>query len=139
MQQEWQAPTNDGIRNHSSSASNQRIDRETKGTLDVVGHDPDRIRARLAELDREWDIDRALMLNFAVLGGLSASMTMRSIFRRRKLGGWGALFTTQMAFLAHHAIRRWCPPMPVFRRLGFRSDREINAERLALQRRLGDQ
>ena len=61
---------------------------------------------------------------------------MRSIYRRRKLGGWGALFITQMMFLAHHAIRRWCPPLPVFRRLGLRSAREIEAERMSLQRRL---
>jgi hypothetical protein len=46
------------------------------------------------------------------------------------------MFFTQMGFLANHAIRRWCPPMPVLRRLGFRSDHEISAERVALTRRL---
>ncbi len=130
----WHSPP-DGIRKHTSDASNQRIDRETQLAIEQADS-PARIRARLAEIDCEWNIDRALMLNFAVLGTLSAAMTMRSIFRRKKLGVFGAMFFTQMSFLAHHALRRWCPPMPVFRRLGFRSDHEIAAERVALHRRL---
>ena len=93
-------------------------------------------RARLSELDREWNVDRALMLNFALVGGLSASLAMRSLKRTGRLGGWGAMFFTQIAFLAHHAIRSWCPPMPLFRRLGYRSSAEICAERVALEQRL---
>ena len=48
------------------------------------------------------------------------------------MGGWGLLFWTQMGFLVHHAVKGWCPPLPVFRRLGFRSAQEISAERVAL-------
>lgn len=134
----WEPPHRDDIREHTSAASNERIDRETRDALADASPSPARIRARLAELDREWTVDRALMLNFAVLGGLSGSLAMRRLYTARKLGGWGALFFTQIAFLAHHAIRRWCPPMPVFRRLGFRSESEIGAERVALQRQLDE-
>lgn len=134
--QQWQPPSNDMIRERTSAGSNERIDRETQGAIDDAVRSPDQIRARLAELDREWDVNRALMLNFAVVGGLSASLMARSLLRERKVGGWGAFFITQMGFLAHHAIRGWCPPMPVFRRLGFRSSREINEERNMLQREL---
>jgi hypothetical protein len=126
----------DGIRKHTRASSNQRIDRDTQEALDVVGYSRERIQARLAELDREWDIDRALMLNFAIIGAFTASMTMRNIFRHGKLGVFGAMLFSQLSFLAHHAIRRWCPPMPLFRRLGFRSAREINSERTALELRL---
>ena len=136
MQDAWDPPLNDGIREHTRDSSNARIDRDTQQALDRVGYSRERIYARLAELDREWDIDRALMLNFAVIATFSASMTMRNIFRHRKLGVFGAMFFTQMSFLAHNAIRRWCPPMPVFRRLGFRSAREINRERAELELRL---
>jgi hypothetical protein len=135
-EQSWQPPSNDLIRERTRASSNERIDRETQGALDRALESPAQIRARLAELDREWDVDRALMLNFAVVGGLSASLMARSLLRERKLGGWGVFFITQMGFLAHHAIRRWCPPLPVFRRLGFRSSREINEERNTLERRL---
>lgn len=133
--QTWEL-ADDEIRLRTRESSNERIDREMHDVLHAIGNSPERIRARLDELSREWDIDRALMLNFAIAGGLSASLAMRNVYRTGKLGGWGALFFTQIGFLAHHAIRRWCPPMPVFRRLGFRSTREINAERLVLQKRL---
>jgi hypothetical protein len=126
----------DGIRKHTSTVSNQRIDRETQEALAQVEDSPELIRARLDAIDREWNIDRALMLNFSIVATLSASMAMRNLYRNRKFGVWGVMFFTQMGFLANHAIRRWCPPMPVLRRLGFRSDHEISAERVALTRRL---
>jgi hypothetical protein len=133
--QTYQSPL-DGIRKHTSDASNQRIDHETQEAMEQIEYSPELIRARLDKIDREWNVDRALMLNFAVLASFSASMAMRNVYRHGKLGVFGAAFFTQMAFLAHHAIRRWCPPLPVFRRLGFRSDHEISAERVALLRRL---
>jgi len=48
------------------------------------------------------------------------------------MGGWGALFWVQVGFLAFHALRGWCPPLPLFRRLGFRSADEIGVEREVL-------
>lgn len=76
------------------------------------------------------------MLNFAVIGGLSAGLAMQGLKRHGRLNGWGYFFWTQVGFLAHHAIRRWCPPLPVFRRLGFRSENEIAQERALLERAL---
>lgn len=131
----WQAPENDQIRDRSSDRANQRIDDDTRQEL-AKAESPTTVHQRLAELDREWDIDRALMLNFAVIGGGMAALALRSMRRHRKLGVPGVLLFTQLGFLAYHAIRRWCPPMPVFRRLGFRSDREIAAERVELESRL---
>ncbi len=131
----WQAPENDLIRERSSDRANQRIDEETRDELASARSIP-AMRQRLAELDREWDIDRALMLNFAAIGGVMASLALREMRKHRRLGVPGALLFTQLGFLAYHAIRRWCPPMPVFRRLGFRSDREIAAERVELERRI---
>jgi hypothetical protein len=61
---------------------------------------------------------------------------MRSLRRGHRFSGWRLLLFTQLGFLAHHAIRSWCPPLPVFRRLGFRSNREICAERVALEKQL---
>lgn len=132
----WEAPSHDGIRERLSNSANARIDRETQVAIDEASRSPEQIQARIADLDREWNIDRALMLNFAIVGGLASSLAMRSLARRDKLGGWGALFFTQLVFLANHAVRRWCPPMPVFRRLGFRSQQEIEAERCVLQQEL---
>jgi hypothetical protein len=132
----WKAPKHDDIRRHSSARVNDRIDQRTREAIDETRDSPSKIRARLDEIDREWDIDRALMLNFAVVATVSSSLAMRTLYKHGRLGGWAAMFATQMGFLAFHAIKRWCPPMPVFRRLGFRSDHEIAAERAALQARL---
>jgi hypothetical protein len=35
-------------------------------------------------------------------------------------------------FLLQHALQGWCPPVPILRRLGYRTAREIFEERLAL-------
>ena len=41
-------------------------------------------------------------------------------------------------FLLQHAVQGWCPPVPVFRRLGFRTAAEIDEERYALKALRGD-
>jgi hypothetical protein len=35
-------------------------------------------------------------------------------------------------FFLQHAIQGWCPPLPVLRRLGFRTVQEIEEERAIL-------
>jgi hypothetical protein len=42
------------------------------------------------------------------------------------------------AFLLQHALQGWCPPVPVFRRLGVRTAAEIDRERYALKALRGD-
>ena len=42
------------------------------------------------------------------------------------------------AFLFQHAVQGWCPPVPILRRMGFRTADEINRERYALKALRGD-
>lgn len=128
----------DRVREHSSRVVNDRIDMLARASVDKCierGHDA--IVQRLAELDREWDIDRALMLNFALVGaatfatGLTRYASTRLLAPRRK--GFLYLFGAQLGFMLLHATVGWCPPVPVLRRLGFRTAREIAAERNALR------
>lgn len=137
--QDWYPPPHDDVREHSSDASTRRIDLVTRAGLEEVGDSPSEIRSRLAELDREWNLDRALMLTFSIVGGLTARATMRSLKQRGRYGGWGLFFWTQIGFMAHHAIRGWCPPVELLRRMGFRTAREISAERVTLARRLSNE
>jgi hypothetical protein len=78
---------------------------------------------RLAELDREWDIERTLQANAAtlvVLGtALGALKDRRFHLVPAVVGG----------FLLQHALQGWCPPLNVFRRLGIRTEAEIDYER----------
>lgn len=47
-------------------------------------------------------------------------------------------FVNRRWFLLQHAVQGWCPPLPVFRRLGVRTAREIHEEILALKAMRGD-
>ncbi len=41
-------------------------------------------------------------------------------------------------FLLQHALQGWCPPLPIFRRLGVRTQSEIERVRHALKAARGD-
>lgn len=136
-QVEWHPPLGDRVRSHTSRKSLARIDHETKLSLDR--HARGSLLAmlrRLAELDREWDLDRALMTTFAGTGGASAALSLWEASRRGRPGVWTAIFGAQLAFLVLHTVRGWCPPVAVLRRLGFRTRQEIEAERTALEQLL---
>jgi hypothetical protein len=121
----------DRVRRHTAPPVNERIDALTRARISAVSQDHDRIVERLAELDHEWDIDRALMAQFATVGGLMLGL---GVSRRSRvpLGVLGA----QIVFLMQHAVFGWCPPASLFRRLGFRTQQEICAERAALHAQL---
>jgi hypothetical protein len=88
---------------------------------------PREIPARLAELDREWDLDRAIAGSAAAftLAGLAltALVDRRFIAVPAMVGG----------FLLQHAIQGRCPPAIFLRRLGFRTSGEICEERCGLK------
>jgi hypothetical protein len=132
----WQPPWDDPTRNRTPEHVNRAIDDKTRKAIDAAGDSPDAINARLAKLDHEWHLDRALMAMFSVLGSFTASRAMKKLRSEGKFGGFGLLFWTQMGFLMHHAVRGWCPPVALLRRLGFRTAREISAERCALEKKL---
>ena len=43
-----------------------------------------------------------------------------------------------MSFLVQHSVQGWCPPMPLFRKLGVRTRQEIEREKYALKALRGD-
>ena len=43
-----------------------------------------------------------------------------------------------LPFLFQHAVQGWCPPVPLFRRLGVRTRKEIDREKYALKVLRGD-
>lgn len=124
----------DRIRRHTAPRVMERIDQLTQSSLDATaGAGRDAIVARIKDLDREWDVDRALMANFALAGGLSFFLSQR----RWGWTPWRPILGAQVAFLLMHAVVGWCPPLVIFRRLGVRTAKEISAERSALVARLG--
>ena len=120
------ATTERVIRNTSESV-NRRIHERTEESLRYHERHPERIDARLRELDREWDIERAIESNASVLV-VAGSVLGLTVDRRFML-----LPLVVGGFLLQHALQGWCPPVPILRRLGVRTCREIDLEREALR------
>lgn len=125
---EDELPRFDRVRKSTPKRINLEIDAETKSRLvEYQSKSWSEIQARISELEREWDVDRALMAVFAVLGGTTFALGQKV---NRK---WLALFSVQLGFLFYHSVKGWCPPVAVLRRMGFRTVREIDAEKIALE------
>jgi hypothetical protein len=43
-----------------------------------------------------------------------------------------------LGFLLQHGIQGWCPPLPILRRLGLRTQQEIAAEKYVVRAMRGD-
>jgi hypothetical protein len=117
---------------HTSDAINRQIRRDIEDRLDYYADHPDEIEARLEELAHEWDIERAIEANAATLA--FTGVVLGAVADRR----WLILPAAVTAFLLQHAVQGWCPPVPVLRRLGFRTAHEIERERYALKALRGD-
>jgi len=118
---------------HTADHVNERIQKDMEERVArcaTVGRDA--IERRLAELDREWDIERTLEANAATatLVGLTLGATVSRAFF--------LLPAVVAGFLLQHAVQGWCPPLPILRRLGFRTISEIDQERYALKALRGD-
>lgn len=117
---------------HTSDAVNAQISDSTQQSVVQAAAHPTEIGKRLRELDMEWDVERTLEANAAILG--LVGMTLAATVDRRFL----ALPMAVSAFLLQHAVQGWCPPLPVLRRMGFRTATEIAEERTALRALRGD-
>ncbi|MDW9689191.1 hypothetical protein GHL01_03930 [Sinorhizobium meliloti] len=126
------ATTANRVSAQTSDEINQRLRWQMEERLAYYETHPDQIAARLAELDREWDIERTLEANASTLA-FTGTMLAATVDRR-----WLALPAIVTGFLFQHAMQGWCPPLPILRRLGFRTAEEINQERYALKALRGD-
>ncbi len=126
-------PTTTRVEQHTDEAVNEWIQRQTSHRIALVGRQGESdINRRLEELDQEWDMERTLEANAATLAlvglGLGAFVNRRFFILPAVVAG----------FLLQHAVQGWCPPVPVFRRLGIRTAREIDIERYGLKAIRGD-
>lgn len=123
----------DRVRRHTPPEINQRIDNEIDTTLQrYTGASTEVLSRRIEELDREWDIERVLETNAASVALLGLAL---SRMHSRK---WMWLPTGVAGFLLQHALQGWCPPVSWFRRLGIRTQGEIDREKYTLKVLRGD-
>ena len=120
-------PGKDRVREVTSDAINQEIDNEIARNINYYSsQNTEKIKSRIKKLEEEWDVERTLELNASLiaLGGVILAATVNK--------KWLILPALVTTFLAQHSIQGWCPPIPLFRRLGVRTQKEIETERHAL-------
>jgi len=112
---------------------NEQIHRRTEESIAwTIRRGPVAVERRLAELDREWDIERLLEANASSI--MLVGLVLGTTANRKFLLVPAAV----AAFLLMHALQGWCPPLPILRRLGVRTQAEIESERYALKAMRGD-
>lgn len=100
--------------------------------VEISASDPGRIEKRLSALEREWDIERMLEAN-------ASSLVVLGTLLGYLVNGWFYWIPLLVGgFLLQHAIQGWCPPIRLFRRLGFRTHAEIATEYYSLRALRGD-
>jgi hypothetical protein len=123
----------DRVRRHTAAEVLRRIDDDTVTRVrELAAASSEEIASRLRELDREWDTDRAIEVEAAFMGLFG--LALGTLADRRLL----ALPAMVGLAVFLHATTGWYPLLPVFRRLGLRSAREIARERYALKALRGD-
>jgi hypothetical protein len=112
---------------------NERIREETECNLaQILSASPAAVESRLAELEREWDVERILEMNASALA-LTGVILGLTVSRK-----WLVVPAIVTGFLLQHALQGWCPPIPLLRRLRVRTETEIAQERYALKALRGD-
>ena len=121
------------VTRHTAEHINEQIRRDIEENVArIAAAGPEAMNRRLAELDREWDIERTLEANAAIASLLG--LTLGAAVDRK----WFIFPAVVAGFLLQHAVQGWCPPLPILRRLGFRTQTEIDQEKYALKALRGD-
>lgn len=121
------------VRDNTAHKENTQIDQITIQNLrSFVGKSNKEIAERIAQLDKEWDIERVLSINMATLAIVGIALTLFvNIY-------WILLPLVVLLFYLQHAIQGWCPPIVIFRKLKIRTRPEIDREKYALKALRGD-
>ena len=124
----------DRVRANTSPEVNARLDREMRERVEgYAARRGEEISQRIVELDREWDMERLLETNASVLAFTGVGLAVATGSKK-----WLIIPGIVLPFLFQHAVQGWCPPVPLFRRLGVRTREEIDREKYALKALRGD-
>jgi hypothetical protein len=123
----------DRVRKTSPKTANIEMDQRVLENIKKYRNLPaDQITKRINKLKNEWDIEKTLEVNASALA--LTSMVLGSFYKKQ----WYILSGVVAAFLLQHGLQGWCPPLPVFRKLGIRTRKEIDEEIYALKVLRGD-
>src|SRR5690554_4546060 len=124
---------NDRVQRNTPNLINDEIESELEKHISFYStQSQEVISARIAELEKEWNMDRMLITNASTLAGIGVVLAA-TVHRK-----WLILPGVVLTFLLQHGVQGWCPPLPLFRKMGVRSYKEIDRERFALKYLRGD-
>jgi hypothetical protein len=121
----------DRVRNSTAAELNIHIDLVTNRNIQYYSTRPAwEVKKRILALEKEWDVERVLEVNASTLAltGLLLGLTVNK--------KWLALPAVVLPFLLQHGLQGWCPPLPVLRRMGIRTQDEIDREKYSLLQNL---
>lgn len=121
------------VRKNTAAAVNRSVDEQIIESIALYSEkDQNAITQRIQQLEKEWDIERALDVNMPIvaLTGIALGLLVDR--------WWFVFPVIVLLFFLQHAIQGWCPPLPIFRRLGYRTKKEIEQERYSLKYLRGD-
>ncbi len=90
------------------------------------------ISERIKKLNMEWDTERVLETDAAVM------IILSSYLGRKTSGKWNYVTLIIGCCVLLHALQGWCPSLPIIRKWGVRTEDEINLEKMALKIMRGD-
>lgn len=125
--------TSKRVSHNTNNIINLHIREKALTNINDIRNEGSKISNKIKTLDYEWDIERILEANAAsVIFVSSISGFMKNKNRCFLLTGFVGFFLLQ------HALQGWCPPLPVLRRLGIRTEQEIQNEKFTLKLLRGD-
>lgn len=127
------APATDRVRANTWVPVNDRLDSEAQLRMrQAAAASTDEVTRRIGQLDYEWDFDRTVETEAAVMGLLGLALGIAVDKRFLVLPA----FVSSMLVL--HATHGWYPLLPLFRRIGVRTRDEIDRELYGLKSLRGD-
>lgn len=133
MKQNLFPPTSQRVFLRTDPVINADIRNQTLRNLNIFKNcNPEEITERIRKLNLEWDTERLLEVNSAMLAVLSSYLGIKT----SRI--WFLLTGAVGVFMLQHAFFGWCPPIPFIRKWGVRTAEEINAEKIALKMMRGD-
>lgn len=128
------AATTSRVERNTAPVLNARFERQLQASIARCRHaGPRALERRLDELDREWTVERVIEVEAPAT--ILLGVALGALVDRR----WLALSAFAASMVAMHNVQGWYPLLPLLRRLGLRSQQEIERERSALRALRGDQ
>ncbi|HYI02374.1 hypothetical protein [Hyalangium sp.] len=130
----WNQTSTDTVRSHVPEEVNKRIDEHVERCVrHMAQQERPEISRYLKKLEREWDLNRAVM----VVGSLAAVLGLW--LARRDGRGWQIFGGTAAGLLLQHGLFGFGPLAELVRAVGgVRTRREIDLEKFALKALRGD-